>query len=52
VSWVEWDGKAWVARRGTVDEDDLTRLQGQNYLAVPECTFAAAHRRLREQGPE
>lgn len=49
IAWVEWDGKAWTDRRDTVPEDDLTQIDGQNYLGVPRLDYRDTHRLRRER---
>lgn len=51
ISYLAWDpkGAAWVEQRAMVTEDDLTRIEGQNYLSVPRWKYSEVHRRRRER---
>lgn len=50
IAWTHWDGKAWADQRATVPEDDLTRIEGQNYLGVMRLDYRDTHRMRRERG--
>ena len=45
IRWTEWDGKDWVTKTDTVPRDELTRIEGQNYLGVPEWPYSQVRRR-------
>jgi hypothetical protein len=50
IAWLQWDRTQWAGRRANVLAADISRVDGQNYGAVPRIRAAEMARRAQAAG--